>query len=62
MVTSALSAQETLEVCAPIMESVWMVSMATGSASALRVSMALHVRIVSLDAMESTAPQVRVYL
>lgn len=58
MATSALNALEMLATGAPIMGSVRMVTKATGSAVAMRVSMAPHVRIVSQDDMESTAPPV----
>lgn len=61
LVTTAMSASnapETLAAGAPIMGSVRMVTVVTGSAVATRVSMALRVRTVSQDGMESTAPLV----
>lgn len=57
--TSATNALETLAAGAPIMGSVKMATMATGSAIATKVSMELRARTVSRDVMESTAPPVR---
>lgn len=57
--TSASNAPETSAAGAPIMGSVRMVTMGTGSAVAMKVSMAPHARTVSRDDTVSTAPQVR---
>lgn len=58
MAMSALNAPETSVTSAPITGSVRMVTMATVSAVAMRVSMALRVRTVSQDDSDSTALQV----
>lgn len=61
MDTSASNALETLGAGAPITENARTVTLATGSAVAMRVSMELHARTVSQDDMESTAPLVSVF-
>lgn len=57
--TSAINAPEKTAAGAPITASARTVSMGMGSAVAMKVSTAPHVRTVSQDATESTALQVR---
>lgn len=61
LVMSALNAREMSAVGALIMGSVKMVSMATGSAIAMKVFMAPHVRTVNREDMASTVHLVRTH-